>query len=467
MPQPTTPPSTSPALPDLHSTRQAIAQGHTSASQEMQRAIAIAQSAACQHTFMQLHAQAALESAARTSATLPLAGLAVSVKDLFDVAGQVSSAGSKVLAGAAPAVADCPAVARLKAAGGVVLGRTNMVEFAFSGVGCNPHYGTPVNPCDSAVARIPGGSSSGAAVSVASGAAFVGLGSDTGGSIRIPAALCGLVGFKPTARLVPTRGAVPLSTTLDTVCALTRSVRDAVTVHEALSASFVPKSSAPLSAYRLAVARSTMLDQLDSTVAHAFERSLAQLRAAGAQIVDIELSEIADLGQIQSRGGFSAPEAMAWHRARGLWPAQRAGYDPRVAQRIAMADAMGAADYVSLQTLRLAWIERTEQALLGFDAVLSPTVPITAPPIAGLAPAQGLDAAQNVAQDAEFWRVNALLLRNTSVVNLLDGCAISLPCHIAGELPVGLMVWHGALHDNSLLHIARQIETTLHSVLSK
>jgi aspartyl-tRNA(Asn)/glutamyl-tRNA(Gln) amidotransferase subunit A len=446
---------------DLHSTRKAMLAGHTTAAQEMAQSIAIAQSQACQHTFLHLGGAAARAQAVQTQASLPLAGLAVSVKDLFDVQGQVTAAGSQVLSNAPAALVDCPAVARLKAAGGVVLGRTNMVEFAFSGVGCNPHHGTPVNPCDPAVARVPGGSSSGAAVSVASGAAFVGLGSDTGGSIRIPAALCGVVGFKPTACTVPTDGAFPLSTTLDTVCAMTRSVRDAITVHEVLSDSSVPASTTPLSQYKLAVARSTMLDNLDATVARAFSRTLATLRAAGAQIIDIDLNEIADLGHIQSRGGLSAPEAQACHRAHGLWPEQRAAYDPRVAQRMAMADTMTAADYVRLLANRSAWIARTAQALAGFDAVLSPTVPLVAPSIASVAPATGQDAAQDAARDAEFWRVNALLLRNTSVVNLLDGCAISLPCHVTGELPVGLMVWHGAMHDNTVLHIALQIEAAL------
>ena len=176
-------------------------------------------------------------------------------------------AGSTVLAGTAPARADAVAVARLRAAGAVLVGRTNMVEFAFSGVGINPHYGTPVNPADASIERIPGGSSSGAAVSVATGAALVGLGSDTGGSIRIPAALCGIVGFKSTARLVPATGAVPLSSSLDTVCAVTRSVRDAVTVHEVLSARRVQLAGKPLSSCRIAVARTLMQDGLDSTVA--------------------------------------------------------------------------------------------------------------------------------------------------------------------------------------------------------
>lgn len=446
---------------DLTSTVHAIREGRSSAAQEMQRSIAIAQSGACAQTFMRLDADSAMEAAVQNRADLPLAGLAVSIKDLYDIAGQVTAAGSRILSGAPPASADCPAVTRLKAAGGIVLGRTNMVEFAFGGVGCNPHYGTPVNPCDPVVARIPGGSSSGAAVSVASGAAFVGLGSDTGGSIRIPAALCGIVGFKPTARSVPTEGALPLSSTLDTVCAMTRSVRDAITVHEILANTNVPGSHKPLSSYTLAVARSVMLDGMDATVTRAFARALATLRAAGVQITEIDLNEIADLGPVQSRGGFSPPEAQAWHRAQGLWPVQRDQYDPRVSQRIALADSMTASDYVRLLWSRRDWIARTERALAGFDAVLSPTVPIVAPPIASVAPALGQDAALDAARDAEYWRVNALLLRNTSVVNLLDGCAISLPCHKAGELPVGLMLWHGALHDNTVLQIALQIEAAL------
>jgi aspartyl-tRNA(Asn)/glutamyl-tRNA(Gln) amidotransferase subunit A len=475
MPISYSPPSSQALRADLTATRQAIVRGQTSAHAEMEKSIQIAQSAACQSTFLHLDAQKALAQAIDATQThqatqaaqnsaqpglQPLAGLAISVKDLFDIAGQPTRAGAKVLASAAPALADCPAVARLKAAGGIVLGRTHMVEFAFSGVGTNPHYGTPVNPCDTQTARIPGGSSSGAAVSVATGAAFVGLGSDTGGSIRIPAALCGLVGFKPTARLVPAAGTVPLSSTLDTVCALTRSVRDAITVHEVLSASQVAPGG-DLRSFKLAVAHTSMLDALDPTVARAFERSLASLRAAGAQVEEIALTEIADAWQIQSRGSFSAPEAQAWQRARGLWPDLRAQYDPRVATRLSAADTMSAADYVALVNARSSWIQRTERALSAYDAVLSPTVPITAPAISSLAPATGLDAASDAALDAEFWRVNALLLRNTSVVNLLDGCAISMPCHKLGELPVGLMLWHGAMHDNTLLQLATCVENTL------
>lgn len=379
---------------------------------------------------------------------LPLGGIPVSIKDLFDVAGQTTAAGSTVLAQAAPAQSDCPAVARLREAGAAVVGRTNMVEFAFSGVGINPHYGTPANPADPDTPRIPGGSSSGAAVSVATGAALVGLGSDTGGSIRIPAALCGIVGFKSTARLVPTAGALPLSTSLDTVCALTRSVRDAVTVHEVLAAREVALTGKPLSGYRLAVAGTLMQDALGRTVAQAFERSLQLLRDAGAKIVEIQLVEIGELAAINATGGLSAAESYVWHRK--LIAEHQASYDPRVALRILRGASMGAADYIDLVAARQAWIARMETRLEGFDAVLSPTVPLVAPPIASV-----------LNDDAEFFRVNGLLLRNTSVVNMLDGCAISLPCHTPGQLPVGLMLWHAAMHDDTVLDLALQVEAAL------
>lgn len=435
---------------DLHATRQAMTAGQTSPQRVFEQALATAQSDACRHVFMPGSPNLAgtAENPVSNAAGLPLAGIPVSVKDLFDVAGQTTAAGSTVLAGAAPAAEDCPAVARLRAVGATFMGRTNMVEFAFSGVGINPHYGTPVNPADPKVARIPGGSSSGAAVSVATGAALVGLGSDTGGSIRIPAALCGIVGFKSTARLVPTQGALPLSTSLDTVCALTRSVRDTVTVHEVLAARKVQLAGKPLASCRLAVARTVMQDHLDNTVAEAFGRSLRILRQAGAHIEEIDLEEIGELAAINATGGLSAAESYAWHRT--LITRHQAEYDPRVALRILRGAGMSAADYIDLLAARKAWVAHMETCLQGFDAVLSPTVPIVAPPIAGV-----LD------DDAEFFRVNGLLLRNTSVVNMLDGCAISLPCHTPGQLPVGLMLWHAALHDDAVLDLALQVEAAL------
>jgi aspartyl-tRNA(Asn)/glutamyl-tRNA(Gln) amidotransferase subunit A len=445
-------------LLDLHATQLAIRSGHTHAAEQMQRSLDIAQSAMCKSAFRRIN-PLALQQAEPTSADLPLAGLAVSVKDLFDVAGEVSSSGTTVMAANPPATSDAIAVARIKAAGGVVIGRTHMVELAFSGIGVNPHFGTPVNPlallADPATPRIPGGSSSGAAVSVASGAAFLGLGSDTGGSIRIPAALCGLVGFKPTASTVPLQGAVPLSHTLDSIGALTRSVRDAVLAHEILSGQGIALGSKALSDCHFAVAQTTMLDGLDAQVAANFERSLASIALAGAKITEIPLRQLAELSTIQSRGGFSAPEVQSWMVPAGLWPQRKAELDPRVAQRIAMADPMSAADYVRLQLARQLWITQMQAVLQGFDGVLSPTVPLVATPIADVAP--------GAERDAEFFRVNALMLRNTSVVNLLDGCAISLPNQPAGQLPTGLMLWHCGGHDTDILRISLQLENLVHS----
>ncbi|MDB5894228.1 MAG: amidase, partial [Rhodoferax sp.] len=312
----------------------------------------------------------------------------------------------------------------------------------------------PIPGTDLPVPRVPGGSSSGAAVSVATGAAFIGLGSDTGGSIRIPAALNGIVGFKSTARLVPTAGAVPLSTTLDTVCAMTRSVRDAILAHEILSGSRIVRQPRPLSSLRLAVAQTVMLDAMDHTVATAFARSLQRLRDAGATVVDVPLTEIGELAAIQVTGGFSAAESYAWHRRfLSAGEAVRARYDPRVLARIERGGQMRAYEYFELVAARRDWTERMERALQGFDAVVSPTVPIVAPPIANLAP--------NPAHDDAFFRVNGMLLRNPSVVNMLDGCAISLPCHAPGELPSGLMLWQAAMHDEALLNVALEVEPLL------
>jgi aspartyl-tRNA(Asn)/glutamyl-tRNA(Gln) amidotransferase subunit A len=450
--------------PDLIATRENLLAG-TSAAEQMDASIAIAQGPECRHAFLATDFDGARRTALRlAAAALPLGGLAVSIKDLFDIAGQTTAAGSTVLADAPPAALDCPAVARLKAAGGAVIGRTNMSEFAFSGVGANPHHGTPANPADPAVPRIPGGSTSGGAVSVGTGAAFIALGSDTGGSIRIPAALCGIVGFKNTARLTPTLGALPLSTTLDTVCAMTRSVRDAIVAHEVLAQRTVTRSHVPLAGYRLAVATSAMLDGLDATVARAFERAVKTLRDSGAQVEEIPLPEVRELGSIQPLGGFAAAESYAWHRL--LLERKAAGYDPRVRFRIERGASIKAWEYIDLIHARAAWTARVESALLGFDAVLSPTVPIVAPPIAQVAPANGADPKQDAARDEEFFRVNALLLRNPSAINMLDGCAISIPCHAAGELPAGLMIWQSAMRDDTVLNIALRAEGALERIRS-
>jgi aspartyl-tRNA(Asn)/glutamyl-tRNA(Gln) amidotransferase subunit A len=443
---------------DLTQAATDIAAGRLRAQAALDAAREHAAAGANRHTFIRrfdLSARAAAQAIdlqhAAGAPLPPLAGLAVSVKDLFDVAGFPTTAGSPSLHDVAPAVHDCPAVARLRAAGAALVGHTNLTEFAFSGVGINPHHGTPANPATASLdaeARIPGGSTSGGAVSVATGAAWAALGSDTGGSIRIPAALQGLVGFKCTARLVPTEGAIPLSTTLDTACAITRSVRDAVLLHELLAARRVRIDRRPLSGWRLALPRSVMLEALEPEVATAFERALATLRQAGARIDDVDSPSLADTAALVHGGGFSAAESWAWHRHR---LAERAGsYDPRVALRIRRGEAISGADYIDLLGERRDWIARTEAALVGIDALLSPTVPIIAPRLQPL-----------IDSDDAFFAANAKLLRNPSLVNLLDGCAVSLPCHRAGDWPVGVMVWGPALADDRVLAVSLAIEQAL------
>jgi len=241
---------------------------------------------------------------------------------------------------------------------------------------------------------------------------------------------------------------VPLSTTLDTVCAITRDVADAVLMHEILAQRVVRVDTRPLSGWRLALPRTLLLDGLDTTVARTLERTLQALRAQGARIEDIELPEMADVAAINASGGFSPAESWAWHRKRLAERADR--YDPRVALRIRRGETMSAADYIDLLHARARWIDRMADAMRGFDAMLSPTVPIVAPEIAPL-----------VASDETFFATNGALLRNPSTVNLLDGCALSLPCQRDGEMPVGLMVWSGALSDDRVLSVGLAIEAAL------
>ena len=375
----------------------------------------------------------------------PLAGLPVSLKDLFEVSGERTLAGSKALDDSPPAALDAPVVSRLRAAGAVLIGRTNMTEFAFSGVGINPHYGTPGNPYDRRL--IPGGSSSGAAVSVSDGGAVVGIGTDTGGSVRIPAALCGIVGFKPTQKRIPRDGVTPLSTTLDSIGPLANSVA-CCAVADAIMAGEPPivSQAIPVEALRLGVAQTYVLDRLEAEVATAFANACTMLSRAGARIVDLPLSELSELPAINASGGFAPIEAYAWHKP--LLERRGSEYDPRVRARIERASGMTAVEYIQLRAARADLIARVTARTSGFDALLMPTVAITAPPIVAFEP------------DEDYRRLNALLLRNTSVINFLDCCAITVPIQTAGP-PVGLMIVgeHGA--DRHLLGVARGIEPTL------
>jgi aspartyl-tRNA(Asn)/glutamyl-tRNA(Gln) amidotransferase subunit A len=421
----------------------------------IERVLAAARQPAAAHVYTALFDDEALAAARRADAGQAageaagaLAGLPVSVKDLYDIAGRTTMAGSVLRAGEAPAERDAPSVARLRAAGAAITGLTNMSEFAFSGVGINPHHGTPRNPADAAVARVPGGSSSGAAVSVALGQAVAGLGSDTGGSIRVPAALCGLVGFKNSQTRTPQEGAFPLSYTLDTVCSMSRCVDDCLIVDGVLSGAPLDVRPREVKGLRLALPQTLLLDALAPDVAAAFERSLDRLSKGGAELVPVKLAEFNEVAQINAPGGFSAIEAYVIHRA--AMRDQRQRFDHRVALRIAMGEHVLAADYVTMVQRRRDWIARTTRALHGFDALLCPTTPITAPPIADL-----------LASDEAFFKANGLFLRNTFPINFLDGCAFSLPCHAPGDMPVGLMLSAPNGHDAALAAVALAVEAVL------
>ncbi|WP_332778085.1 amidase [Polaromonas sp.] len=379
----------------------------------------------------------------------PLEGLPVSVKDLFDVAGTPTTAGSTVLRDAPAAAQDAGAVQRLLAAGAVLVGKTNMTEFAYSGLGINPHYGTPANPWQRHEQRIPGGSSSGAAVAIADGMCIASVGSDTGGSARIPAALCGITGFKPTARRMPAAGLVPLSSTLDAVGVLAADVAGCAAMDAVLCDTPRPTRLSHLGQARFAVPTTLVQDGMDAEVAAAFQQALQRLSAAGAQLVELAAPEFDELAGINAAGGFAAAESWAWHAE--LVERRGAGYDPRVLSRILRGREFTARAYIELLAQRADWQRRVAARLDEFDGWLMPTVPRIAPRTADL-----------VADEALYFTVNGAMLRNPAIVNFMDGCAISLPCHQPGEAPVGLSLAGPALCDAAILGWAAAIETTLH-----
>ncbi len=376
------------------------------------------------------------------------AGIPIALKDLFDIAGEPTPAGSQVLADAAPAAAHAPVVQRMLSAGFIPIGRTNMTEFAFSGLGINPHYGTPASPWDRASKRIPGGSSSGTAVAVADGMAAAGLGTDTGGSCRIPAAFCGVVGYKPTARRVPIDGVLPLAPSLDSVGPLAPSVACCSAIDAILAGGEpAPLTPLPLDGLRLAVPETVVLDGMDAAVSAAFDRALSALSRAGARIVRIRCPEFEELPSVNAKGGFAAAEAYAWHRS--LLAAKGSLYDPRIRARIERGASMSAADYLDLVAARKRIIASFDARTAPFDCVVMPTVPIVAPAIAELD------------DERSYNRVNLLILRNTALGNFLDRCAISIPCHRAEEAPVGLMLMGETMGDARLFAIAAAAEAAM------
>src|SRR6185312_13147775 len=380
-------------------------------------------------TFLKVHAEPARAAAeyydrlrAHGMTLTPWAGIPVSIKDLFDMAGDVTTAGSTILRGQPPAREDCPAVARMRAAGFIPLGRTNMTEFAYSGLGLNPHYGTPLSPFERERGRAPGGSSSGAAVSITEGMAYGALGTDTGGSCRIPAAFCGIVGFKPTAHRVPVSGVFPLSRTLDSVGPLAASVACCAALDAVLAAEPIAcLNPVGLRGRRFAVPTHYALDSLEPHVARSFERAIRKVRSAGAEVSEIPLAELDELPGINRKGSFSGPQAYALHRER--LESSGAQYDPRVLVRLQRGREQTAAEYLDLISARADLQRRIDKPLAEFAAVLLPTAPIIAPLL------------QDLESDEAYLRINQLALRNTSVANFLDRCAVSIPCHESGSAP--------------------------------
>ncbi|MDX2156322.1 MAG: amidase [Hyphomicrobiaceae bacterium] len=382
------------------------------------------------------------------AAPSPLAGIPVAIKDLADIRGQVTTAGSKALADRPAASADAPVVARMRAAGLVVIGRANMVEFAYSGIGANPHYGTPAAPWDRANRHVPGGSSSGSAVAVADGMAFGALGTDTGGSCRIPAAYCGVTGMKPTARRVPTDNVVPLSTSLDSIGPIARTVDCCALLDSVMAGESIGVApSLPLTGLRLLVPTNIVLEKLDKEVAADFDGTLAALAKAGAVIIQQRFEPFEMIRPVLNKGGLSASESYAWHKE--LITAKRNVYDPRVAMRILMGETQSAADYIGLLDARRAAVAAYVRDISAFDAIVSPTCPILPPREADLV------------KDEDYTRLNMLSLRNTLMINILDGCSIALPMSAPDKPPTSLMVSGAPMTDRRVLGIARSIETAL------
>ena len=405
------------------------------------------------HTFLRVYAEEARRTADAIDSRRQagdhrgaLLGVPISIKDLFDVAGETTLAGSIALAETPVARADASVVRRLKDAGAVLIGRTNMTEFAYSGLGLNPHYGTPRNFFDRANGRIPGGSSSGCAVSVTDGMAAASVGSDTGGSVRIPAALCGLTGFKPTARRVPMDGMLPLAPSLDSIGPIARTVDCCARVDAVLTGEeFEPLTVRDGSSLRLAVLDGYVLEDLEAEVGTAFERAIAVLTSAGATIVTLKLSV---LDQVPAGNQFASAEAFAWHREL----LTRAGlrYDRHVSERIWQGAAILAADYLTMLRVRHEIIQEVKAACSSFDAILLPTTAWTAPTIASLE-----------ASDEAYFAANGAMLRNPSLINYLDGCAATIPCHSPESAPVGLMVAGLGGWDRSIFEVSATIERIL------
>jgi aspartyl-tRNA(Asn)/glutamyl-tRNA(Gln) amidotransferase subunit A len=378
----------------------------------------------------------------------PLQGLPVTIKDNFDLVGHATTAGSTLLAAATPARCDAAVVTRLRREGMVVLGRTNMTEFAFSGLGLNPHYGTPANPSFVTPDRIPGGSSSGAAVSVGLGIARAAIGTDTGGSIRIPAAFCGLVGFKPTARTISLAGVLPLSPSLDSVGVIARSVGDCVAMFGVIRDAPAPNASQiHARRLRLGIVENYVTQGISPEVDQGMASAIGMLERHGVSLARVTLPELDEIPDMMRVAAFSPVESYAWH-VPYIEGGRHSEYDPRVLARICLGAEMPGWAYFNLLAWRQRMIESVAARTAEYDALVWPTVPIVAPTFASLA------------DDATYHTTNALVLRNSTVGNLLDACAITLPCPTSGP-PVGITFAALGGRDDHLLAVAQSLSTYL------
>jgi aspartyl-tRNA(Asn)/glutamyl-tRNA(Gln) amidotransferase subunit A len=378
-----------------------------------------------------------------------LDGIPIAWKDLFDLEGMVTTAGSKVLAREKPAEADAPIVANLAASGMVAVGRTNMSEFAFSGLGINPHYGTPENPHATDVPRIPGGSSSGAAVAVAAGLVPVAMGTDTGGSIRIPAAFNGIVGYKSTRGRYSMQGVYPLSKNLDSLGPLVRTVQDAVWIDagmRGLTASDVRRSA--LSDVTLVVPETVVFDEAEEGVVAAFDNAISRLKDAGIKVRRQPFPLFTELFNLMAEHGpLVTADCYALHRERIFGP-DAANMDHRVVLRSKLGERTSMASYVDILNARERMIADMAKTIAPGEILVSPTLALVAPTIAPLE-----------RDDDLFIRVNAKTLRNTLIGNFFDWCGVSIPCGTGGAgMPVGLLLSGLPRTDEHVLGAALALE---------
>ena len=387
----------------------------------------------------------------------PLHGIPIALKDLIDVAGMPTAGGSVVYRDMP--TRDATVTRRLRQAGAIVLGKAHQVELAFGGVGTNSHYGTPWNPWDTVTHRAPGGSSSGSAVCVAADLAPAAIGTDTGGSVRIPAALCGLVGLKPTFGRVSKAGLMPLDSQLDCAGPLARTVADAALLYQAIAGPdpedatthALPLDDPLATLYddvagtRLRIPREYFWDDVDPEVEAAVRASVQTFADLGLDVDEIAIEELDDVAEVRARGRLIAVEAYLNFGAE--IESDPSGFDPVVLSRVQDGESMRAYEYMSIKRDNARLRARFAQSTRHIDVLLAPTTPVVAP------------AVDDIDDRERYAETNLLLLRNTSAANALGLCAISVPCGFTRDgLPIGLQLIAPACGELLLLRLARAYE---------